>query len=388
MADVTSRPAKARAFILVTVGALGAIILSGCASASPVPSDSTAKSSDAAAIAETNGIETVDVCAWADQALAASESGPTIAIPEPGGSIKWHQVTSSTGQNESTEIAGKATVSCNLLYDNTSAISVVVALSSDPDRSFDAPERGSAQPGVVGPVELSGFLGVAEPPAPLTLQLDDTTYLDITVYDDDARYGSGKDNLWGAVMPVARELAAIWASGDVPKIGDGGAAPVSALDWANPSAICGTVDATTLGSILGLDSATQQLSFEATSGSDSGSNGLVSDTVYCTFEAKPNRDDPSYPHRVEVQLFHYATAEDGAEAFSAFAGYGADCTSDGTAIMYKCEGGNTTTVTQSGRLMPYIQTFDGSPANVDPTDLDAKVLQLGASILTSLAKFS
>ncbi|WP_375384010.1 hypothetical protein [uncultured Microbacterium sp.] len=368
--------------------AVGAIILSGCASASPASNGPTAKSSDAAVVTETNGIENVDVCAWADQALAASESGPTIAIPEPGGSIKWHEVTSSTGQNESTDSPGKATVSCNLLYDNTSAISLVVALSSDPDRSFDAPEPGSAQPGVAGPVELSGFLGVAEPPAPLTLQLDDTTYLDITVYDDDARYGSGKDNLWGAVMPVARELAAIWASGDVPKVGEVGTAPVPTLDWVDSRAVCGTLDATMLGTILGLDSATQQLSIEATSGSDSGSNGLVSDTVYCTFEAKPNRDDPSYPHRVEVQLFHYATAEDGAEAFSAFSGYDADCPTDGTAIMYECDGGNTTTVTRSGKLMAYIQTFDGSPANVDPADLDAKVLNLGASILSSLEAFS
>lgn len=388
MVDATSRLTGARALALVAVGALGAIILSGCASASPASNSPTAKSSGAAVVTETNGIEKVDVCAWADQALAASESEPTIAVPEPGGSIKWHKVTGSTGQNESTDGAGTATVSCDLLYDNTSAISLVIALSSDPDRSFDAPEPGSAQPGVAGPVELSGFLGVAEPPAPLTLQLDDTTYLDVTVYDDDARYGSGKDNLWGAVMPVARELAAIWASGDVPKIGNTGTAPVSALDWANSQGICGAIDVTMLGTILGLDSTAQTLSVEATSGSDSGSNGLVSDTLYCTFEAKPNRNDPLYPHRVEVQLFRYATAADGAEAFSAFSGYGADCPTDGTAIMYKCEGGNTTTVTTSGRLMPYIQTFDGSPANVDTADLHTKVLQLGASILTSLAEFS
>jgi len=385
----TVRPGLNRCAVAVMgLALLG--LLAGCSpggdpsSASIDDVTESASQSDSATL-----VRTTDVCALADSALAASEPSPTVLIPEAGLDSTWRSVTPSTGQNEISEVGETVAVSCNLLYDGTTAISLVVALSFDPDRDFSEPDPGEMQESTVGPVELSGFLGYAEPPEPLTLKLDESTYLDVTVYDEAARYQHGEDNLSGAVMPIAREIAALWAAGDIPILGDDTAEESAAsLDWADPRSICGAIDAGVLGSMLGIDSATQSLSIESTSGTDSGSNGLVADIVYCTYEATPYRDDPLYPHRVEVHVYRYDTPEQGAQAFSAFAGYGAACPSDGVAVMYECEGGQTTTATFAGRLMPYIQTFDGAPSSVDANALQSQVLTLGSGVLLALAEFS
>lgn len=299
---------------------------------------------------------------------------------------KYYDLKPSTGQNEIIGTGEDVTVSCNLLYGDDYAIALTVTLSYDPARTFtepeDVPELGTGP----GPIELHGYRGYAEPPEPLTLKLDEATYVDIQIYNDDARYEAGEGNLWGAVVPVARELAAMWANGAVPQLG-GGPSESAVADWENPRTICEALDQSILGTILGVDE-TQTIAVESTSGTDGGSTGLIANIVYCTYEAEPYRNDPLYPHRVEVHLYRYDTPEAGAQAFSVLDGHGSNCPTDGVAVMYDCEGGKVTVTTLEGRLMPDIQTFDGAPANVDAAALQAQVLQLSASSLIALAEFS
>lgn len=372
--------------MLAAVAVLAALAtLSACSSASaPAPAESVAAGEP---VAESGPIDTpeitsVDVCAWADLALASTTPKPSVLIAEGVSDPSSHPVTPSLGVSVSQQQGETTTIECDLTYDGDRALAVKVSLSSEPGREL--PDLDQATENTVrDAVTFSGLSGVVTNDT-VVIELAEDTFVDISI---SAVHSADREaNMASASRPIAEQLAAIWASNTVPLLVE--EAAMQELEWAVPASICDGIDPTLIEQILGVDADVSQLSVEASSTSDSGTNGLVSDSVNCQYSAEPYQDDPAYPHRVEVKLFRYSTTAEGETSFAGYAGYGDGCPTDGTAVMYECDGGNTTTVTHSGRLMPYIQTFDGAPASVDAAALQALVLQLGAAVLDQLAQFA
>ncbi|TFD11311.1 hypothetical protein E3T26_12875 [Cryobacterium sp. TMT1-21] len=364
------------------------VLLTGC-SATTTPTGTSMNDSgevilDSSA-PDATSIMKVDLCAWADQAAAQPSFPVTVSIPENGSAVS-HFVSASAGVNTVEEDGETVQVSCDLLYDDTFAVSLEVELSFDPTREFTPPPATETTSDSLGAIELSGFLGYALLSEPLQLQLAESTYLDITVFDTDARYYEGEENFATGLLPIATEMAAIWKSGEIPVVTEG-VAETASLDWADPSGICGAINDDLVGLILGV--APQVAVVTSNSGTDVGTAGIAADSVYCTYEVpNSNATDPLYPHRLEVKLYRYDTDADAAFLFSSFQGYGGDCTVNETAIMWDCDGGTTSTATLGGRLQPIIQTFDGAPANVDTEALHANILSWSAAMLSALAEFS
>ena len=367
------------------------VLLTGC-SATTTPTGTSMNDSgemilDSSA-PDATSIMKVDLCAWADQAAAQPSFPVTVSIPENGSAVS-HFVSASAGVNTVEEDGETVQVSCDLLYDDTFAVSLEVELSFDPTREFTPPPATETTSDSLGAIELSGYLGYALVSEPLQLQLAESTYLDITVSDTNARYYEGEENFVTGLLPIATEMAAIWKSGEIPIVteGVGAAAETASLDWADPSGICGAINDDLIGLILGV--APQDVVITSNSGTNVGSAGIAADSVYCTYEVpNSNATDPLYPHRLEAKLYRYDTDADAAFLFSSFESYGADCAVNETAIIWECDGGKTSTVALGGRLHPVIQTFDGAPANVDTEALHVNILSWSEAILSALAEFS
>ena len=155
-------------------------------------------------------------------------------------------------------------------------------------------------------------------------------------------------NFFSGLLPVATEMAAIWKSGNIPVVAEGATGETALLDWSDPNGICGAINDDFVGSILGISH--EAVIVTSNSGTNEGTAGIVSYNVYCTYEVpNSNGTDPLFPHRLEVTLFRYAIVADAAALYAAFKGYGADCVVNETAIMWECDGGNSSTATRGLR---------------------------------------
>lgn len=382
-----SAPPAAIAFLLVGV------LLTSCSAASAPthtapahtamndPAESVHNSSNPDALS----IAKVDLCAWAGKAAAQPSFPVTVSIPEDGSTIS-HFVTGSIGGNTVERSRNAVKVRCDLLTDNTSAISLRVGLSFDPARTFTPPSATEVTSESPGPIELSGYPGYALLSEPLQLRLAASTYLDITVYNNDARYSEADKNFVSALLPVAKEMAAIWKSGNIPVI-TGSTATTASLAWADPSGICGAINDERVTKILGV--ASQAVVVLSNSGTIVGRDGISAEKVYCTYTVPAgNGNDPLHPNQLAVTLLRYSTEAEATSLFSTVQSESGACVADEVAIVWHCDGGNTSTLAHGGRLQPDIETYGGGPANVDTSDLHANIVGWAKAILKTLAEFS
>ncbi|WP_144709747.1 hypothetical protein [Curtobacterium pusillum] len=378
---------------LVAMSALGLVALTalvGCSatdsprtpvattsSTAPAKDAPTENGKTAAVEADKALIGNVDVCGWADQGLiAVPGSGATLTINDnrPNATVRY-AVEPSYKHNVTTEADGVTAIECDLHYANSGSISLQATLTHKPGWTMAETQKvRESDPGYIES-KLSGMRSFYTDGQPLTVELDHETYLTVEVYGAVPDDLLERENNVSAVLPLGTAMANMWASGVVPTVGgEAGATP--APNWSDPSSVCNAVDRSAAAEALGVTESA--LVVTSNSGTDSGSSGLVSDSVYCTYS-----DGTSTATRIEMTLLHYATTDEAAKAFSAWSSTGDTCPGDAAVVMYKCEPTYLELATHSGQLVPTLEIWNASGAAMPEA-----ALTFARTVLTDLEMFT